>query len=96
VHFEKVRGLYGDSAEPFEAALVVDGGRTMWTVRKLEDAELHRAAALFRDGCKAPDVAQELNCSRAKAYRLRTKAREAGLLPKDAASQPSHAYEVRQ
>lgn len=80
VHFEKGRGLRGDSVEPFEAALEVVDGRTLWTTRKTEEAQLARAAALYRDGCKPADVAQELGVSRATAYRLRQRAEREGRL----------------
>ncbi len=81
VHFPKARGLHGESVEPFEAALEVRGGRTLWTARRLEDAQLARVAALYNDGCKPADVAQELGVSRATAYRLKARARERGMLP---------------
>ena len=80
VHFPKARGLHGESVEPFEAALEVRDGRTVWTTRKLDDAQLARAAAFYRDGCKAADVAQELGVSRATAYRLKRRVEERGML----------------
>ncbi len=80
VHFPKARGLHGESVEPFEAALEVRDGRTIWTTRKLEEAQLARAAGLYRDGCKPADVAQELSVSRATAYRLKARAQERGML----------------
>lgn len=80
IHFEKARGLSGDAVEPFEAALDVVDGRAVWTMRGLEQAQLARAAALYRDGCKPGDVAQELGVSRATAYRLRKRAEADGLL----------------
>ena len=44
-----------------------------WTTRALEDAQQSRADALFEDGCKATDVAQDLGVSRATAYRMQKK-----------------------
>jgi putative DNA primase/helicase len=79
VHFDKARGLRGESVEPFEASLETLDGRAVWTLRRLEDAQLARAAALYRDGCKPSDVAQELGVSRATAYRLRGRVKEEGL-----------------
>lgn len=80
VHFPKGRGLIGEDVKPFEAALQVVGGRAEWTTRPLDEVQLVRAAALYRDGCSANDVAQELGVSRATAYRLKAKAKEQGLL----------------
>ena len=80
VHFAKARGLHGADVEPFEAALDVVEGRSVWTMRKLEDAQLARAAALYRDGCTVRDVAKELDVSSATAGRLRKRADDAGML----------------
>jgi putative DNA primase/helicase len=80
VRFPKARGLHGEAVEPFEAALEISDGQTVWTTRKLEEAQLTRAAGLYRDGCKPADVAQELSVSRATAYRLKARARERGML----------------
>jgi putative DNA primase/helicase len=80
VHFPKARGLHGETVEPFEARLDVIDGRTAWTIRKLEDAQLARAAALFGDGAKAGEVARELGVHRATAYRLKKRAEDGGLL----------------
>ena len=74
VHIKKGRGLHGAGALPFEARLEVVTGQAVWTVRTLEDALLHRAAALFRDGAKPQEVAAELGVSRATAYRLKQRA----------------------
>jgi len=80
VRFDKARGLHGDAVAPFEAMLTVVDGQAIWAIRQLDDAQLDRAAALFRDGCKPTDVAQELCVSRATAYRLQKRLREQGLL----------------
>jgi putative DNA primase/helicase len=79
-HFKKTRGLSGDAVFPFEATLEVREGKTVWAMRTIEAAQLARAAALYNDGAKPADVAQELSVSRATAYRLKAKAREEGLL----------------
>lgn len=76
VHFPKARGAHGQDVEPFEAALEVGDRGAVWTIAKLADAQLTRAAQLYRDGCKPADVAQELNVSRATAYRLQKRANE--------------------
>ncbi len=80
VHFDKTRSLSGPGVEPFEAALETVSGKAAWRTRKLEDARVARAAALFSDGCTVKDVMHELNVSRPTAYRLKKQATEQGLL----------------
>lgn len=75
VHIEKARGLFGASADPFEARLQADAvGNPRWSWTPLCDAEFGRAVQLFQDGISAGDAAEELGVSRATAYRLRKKA----------------------
>jgi putative DNA primase/helicase len=80
VHFPKARGLHGETVEPFEARLEILDGRTIWTMRRLEEAQLARAAALYRDGASPRDVARDLDVHLATAYRLKKRAEEGGLL----------------
>jgi len=80
VHFEKTRGLLGDCVRPFEARLEVRDGAATWTMRDMEDANLARAAELFRAGASVRDVAEELKVSKSAAHRIRAKASERGLL----------------
>jgi putative DNA primase/helicase len=80
VHFEKTRGLLGDGVRPFETRLEVLDGRAVWTVRDLDDANIAKAAKLFRDGLSVRDVAEELKISKSAAGRLRSRAAEKGLL----------------
>ena len=86
LHFEKARGLFGPDVDPFEARMSTDrGGRAHWDWRAAGSAELHRAAALLRDGMSATDVARALGISRAKGYRLRERAmRDGSLEPRQA------------
>lgn len=89
VHIEKARGIFGDVTDPFEASLQVDAtGETRWTWQPLRDAEFSRAIELFGDGVSAPDAAEEMGISRAKAYRLRKRAIEEGHLAKDGKPDP--------
>jgi putative DNA primase/helicase len=81
IHFEKARGLYGEAAEPIEARLVTNGlGAARWDTRPLKLGELERVASLLQQGLNPNQIAQELGLSRAKAYRLRKRAIEEGLL----------------
>ena len=81
IHFEKARGLYGDSIKPIEARFDTDAaGVAQWQWRPAGSGPLNRAAALLNSGLGAPAVARELGVSRATAYRLRERARQQGLL----------------
>ncbi len=71
VHFEKCRALYGQDVSPIEAALRVEDGRAIWTVKAQNVALGERAARLYAEGCGWQDVATELGVSRATAFRLR-------------------------
>jgi putative DNA primase/helicase len=59
VHFEKSRGFTGPDAEPFEAALTVNG----WAVRDLNDALKDRVMALKADGLAQRKIAAEIGKS---------------------------------
>ncbi|MFI4999647.1 MAG: AAA family ATPase [Reyranellales bacterium] len=81
VHFEKARGLFGDSADPFEARLETDGvGVARWQWQPLQVSQLDRAVALFNEGMGFIEAAKELGVSRATGYRLRKRAMELGLV----------------
>jgi putative DNA primase/helicase len=73
IHFEKYRGMHGDTVKPFEAQLEVHDNRTQWSMRDIEDVQLAQAAALFATGLSVRDVAQELEISKSAAQRLRSK-----------------------
>lgn len=74
VHLDKVRGVFGDDAEPFEASLATESGLTRWTRKKLEDARLVQARALFAKGSTVVEVAKVLEISKSAAGRLRRRA----------------------
>lgn len=77
VKYAKARSAHGDAVTPFEARLGADDtGRAKWTTRDHGNAQLARAAELFRAGCKPEEVAEELGVGRATAYRLRGKVKE--------------------
>ena len=81
VHFEKVRGIFGDVTDPFEAHLKADDvGVSRWSWRPINDAQLTRLANLLNDGLGAEEVAEEMGISRASAYRLRKQAIGLGLV----------------
>jgi putative DNA primase/helicase len=72
VHYEKCRGFYGEDAKPFEVKMHTGVfGEAIWTKRDLEDSLEMEAAAMFDDGAKVREVAQQLGISTAKAGRIR-------------------------
>jgi hypothetical protein len=87
IHFEKARGLHGDSVKPIEARFDTDdAGVARWQWRPASNGPLERAATLLNRGLGAPAMARELGVSRATAYRLRERARREGLLVAGAAT----------
>ena len=73
VHFEKTRGMLGESAKPFEVRLETGAdGRAIWTHRDVENARAAQAAELFAAGMSVRDVAEELGIGRSSAHRLRS------------------------
>jgi putative DNA primase/helicase len=80
VHVEKARGLYGDDARSFEARYEERDGAAMWTRTEITDVELTRAAGALRAGLSIRKAAEELGMHRSRVERLRSKARENGLL----------------
>jgi putative DNA primase/helicase len=82
VHLEKARGVVGEDAEPFEAALVTDDhGRQTWTWQPLEDADYARAKALFVDGISVRDAVAELGMSKSTVGRHYKRAKAEGFVP---------------
>ncbi|MGC1575707.1 MAG: AAA family ATPase [Beijerinckiaceae bacterium] len=59
VHFEKSRGFTGTDAEPFEAALTING----WAMRNLNEALEDRVTALREDGLTQREIATEIGKS---------------------------------
>lgn len=80
VHLEKARGLYGDDAKPFEAALETRDGSAIWTIRELEDAELQRVVDLKKEGLSVRDIAEELAMKRSAVQRRIDRARNLQLI----------------
>ena len=77
VHVSKGRGLYGESASPFEAWLVGAGGGTLhWSTRALADSEGLRVAALLNEGLSVREVAVESGLSKSSVHRLKRRMEE--------------------
>ncbi len=79
VHFEKARGIHGDSVAPFEARLATDAeGKQLWTMRTLEDTTRERVAALLKDGLTQHDIADELGLAKSTVSHHAKNLRESG------------------
>jgi putative DNA primase/helicase len=77
IHFEKARGLWGDTVEPIEARLAPDG----WRWQPAQRSELDRVATLLEAGLNPNQIARELGISKSKSYRLRERVVGMGLSP---------------
>jgi putative DNA primase/helicase len=76
LHIEKGRGIHGDQAEPFEARLSIVDGRTVWSMKKIEDVERARIATLLDLGFSIRDIAEETGLHRSKVHRLKQRIEE--------------------
>lgn len=81
LHFEKARGLHGEAAEPIEARVETgEAGVLRWCWQPAHISDLHRVAALLKDGLNPNQIAKELGMPRATTYRMRKRAMEMGLI----------------
>jgi hypothetical protein len=71
VHIEKGRGIHGEHARPFEARLAIADGRTVWSMKEVEDVERARVATLLDLGFSIRDIAEEADPHRSKVHRLK-------------------------
>jgi len=78
IHLEKVRGVYGDAAKPFEAKLETRDGIAVWSTRELEDANRARVEALLDDGLSVRDIADETGIPKSTVHRLKKAIQAAG------------------
>lgn len=69
VHFEKSRGITGDSVNPFEAVLTDIDGRRSWTTRNLESSTIDRVAEALELGMNLTQIAGDLGVSLSHVYR---------------------------
>ena len=78
VHLEKGRDIFGEIAEPFEAALDTRDGKAVWHVCEIVDETLEQSRPLFNSGKSVRQVAKELGVSKSAAGRLRKRLEEDG------------------
>jgi putative DNA primase/helicase len=71
VHIEKGRGIHGEHARPFEARLAIADGRTVWSMKEVENVERARVATLLDLGFSIRNIAEETGIHRSKVLRLK-------------------------
>jgi putative DNA primase/helicase len=71
VHYEKIRGVYGEAAKPFEATLETRDGVAKWSTRELEDANRARIEALLDDGMSVREIADETGITKSTVHRIK-------------------------
>ena len=71
IQFEKARGIYGDSAKPFEAKFEVRDGAAFWTTHEIEDLNRARVKALLDDGMTIRDIADETGIPKSTVGRIK-------------------------
>ena len=70
IHFVKARGVIGDAARPVEVWLTSGpDGSLKWSYQDLEGSKQKRARQMYEEGLKPTDVMEELDVSRATAFR---------------------------
>ena len=69
VHIEKGRGIHGEHARPFEARLAIADGRTVWSMKEVENVERARVATLLDLGFSIRNIAEETGIHRSKVLR---------------------------
>jgi putative DNA primase/helicase len=75
IHFEKGRGLLGKAKDAFEAKLETRDGKSIWTMRELEDAKLDEIHDLRGSGQTIRQIAKQLGMSKSAVDRALKKGR---------------------
>lgn len=83
VHYEKARGLYGESVESFEAKLEVRDDIAIWTTMELRESGLYAVMDLYQQGMDQAEIAKRLKVSKTTVSRRLKEARHRGLLDLD-------------
>lgn len=91
LHFDKARGLVGDTVEPIEVRLASQAGRVRWDWGPVQAGDLNRVVALLKDGLNSLQVAKELGIAKSKSYLLRERAVAMGLLTPETEVRPQSA-----
>ena len=78
VHLTKARGVFGDDAAPFEAKLEMVDGKSIWTMRGIQDQEVEQVLDMSNARMTVRDISQELGLSKSKVSRIQAKLKEDG------------------
>jgi len=74
IHFDKHRGLAGESVRPFEAKLESTEGAYLWTTRSLDESTCSKVLELSREGLSQKEIADELGIHKSTVSRHLKKA----------------------
>lgn len=81
VHFEKARGIYGETTKPFEAMLETEEGNVqVWTMKDLEENLTEKVATLLNEGIPQHEIYELLKVSKGTVSKHKKKAQQLGLL----------------
>lgn len=73
IHFEKARGIHGESVRPFEVKLELINDKAIWTTQEIDDVNFARVKALHEDGLSVRDIADETGIPKSTVQRLTKK-----------------------
>ncbi len=79
IHFDKARGFFGDSAQPFEALYELQDGAAVWSHKAIDDVDMMRVVDLIKAGTSVRDAGKELSLSKSKVQRLKERAVKQGI-----------------
>jgi len=74
VHFEKARGMVGDSVKPILCRLTDDG----WQHEDLEQDHYRRVVDLMNEGLRQCDIVKDLDISKSKVSKLVSRGKKEG------------------
>jgi putative DNA primase/helicase len=80
VHYEKVRGVYGEKIRPFEAKMETREGAS-WSMREIADVNFARVKALLDDEMTVRDIADETGLSKSTVGRIKKQIEALAMAP---------------
>jgi putative DNA primase/helicase len=80
IHYEKVRGVYGEKIRPFEAKMETRDG-TSWAMREIADVNFARVKALLDDELTVRDIADETGLSKSTVGRIKKQIEALAMAP---------------
>ena len=80
IHYEKVRGVYGEKIRPFEAKMETHDG-TSWSMREIADVNFARVKALLDDEMTVRDIADETGLSKSAVGRIKKQIEALAMAP---------------